>query len=414
MLKKSLFLAISALICQSSFAADVDKDVRQLTSQSYRAQLAQHYDEAKELSLRALSLAESEPGFPPQQLANILIQLAELSQQQNQPDSARNYSLRVLEIVNTPLQVDVQFKSYCLTRIAEISTRAGDPVYAENTAKNAANLIETMLGKDSEHLIGALGELGAAYLAQGNITDASKVIERALKLTKTPAQGTYYKNLFDYAARLYKKTGNLEKANAMEIKAASVFPPPVPSKISTPAALNQGSCKLAYPLEAVRYELTGLNHTQVVIDSTGVPILSRITRSSGWTLLDKAALEGFKQCRFRPALAGQNAVASSLTMEYRWKLDFTAPSVPPTLITNSCTASSEFSIAPDDSESTLRLRFLLDKEGKPQRVVVDSPTTSTDLDQRAIRFIESCRYQLNKSTDGSVTDSANVKLNWKS
>lgn len=412
-----IFLTL-LLTCHPAPAAEVNITAEQLSFQSNLASGAKQYEKARDLAEQALMLAERDPNFSPVKLARILIQLADVNQKLSQLDLAQKYCRRAVDVVATSPSADLRFRAFSLTRLAEILSLAGDPVQAETWAAQALEVVGRAFGPEAQELIGPLGELGAAYLAQDKTAQASQVLERALRISQSAPNivGTYYQNLFIYAARLYRKTGQQEKAAEMETRAkataTTIFAiTNVRPEVTKPVALPN-TCRPAYPREAIRYELEGETYVQLDIDASGAPTNARILRSSGWTLLDRATLDGFSLCRFRPAMKGEQAVPAQVTESFRWRLDAETPGVMPTLVNGSCATSSEFSIVSDSSPSSMRLRFLLDTEGKPIRVVVDTSSATPDVNARAIQFIESCRYQPARAQDKSVIDTTNVRLRW--
>lgn len=406
------------LTCHPTSAAEVTITAEQLSFQSNLASGANQYEKARDLAEQALMLAERDSNFSPVKLARILIQLTDVNQKLSQFDLAQKYCRRAVDVVATSPSADLRFRAFSLTRLAEILTLAGDPVQAETWAAQAFDVVGRAFGPEAQELIGPLSELGAAYLAQDKTAQASQVLERAIRISQSAPNtvGTYYQNLFIYAARLYRKTGQQEKAAEMETRAKSTATiafavTNVRPEVIKPVAIPN-TCSLAYPREAIRYELEGDTYVQLDIDTSGTPTNARILRSSGWTLLDKATLDGFSLCRFRPAMKGEQAVPAQVTELFRWRLNSDVPGVVPTLVKDSCAISSEFSIVSDSSPSSMRIRFLLDTDGKPVRVVVDTSSATPDANSRAIQFIESCRYQPARAQDKSVIDTTNVRLRW--
>ncbi|MFZ6733701.1 tetratricopeptide repeat protein [Undibacterium sp. Ji42W] len=223
MLNKTLpFFFALLLAFNEASAADTTK-IDELSFQSSLASGAKQYVKAKELAQRALTLAEHDPDFPQLRLAHILSQLAMAHQHLNQWAGAQKYARRVIDIAMVSPSADVKFKAFSLTQLAEILTLAGDPAQAETSAAQAVELVEREFGVDTPELIGPLGEWGAALLAQNKTEQASQVLERAIKISRSASNtiGTDYQNLFTYCALLYRKTGQKEKAVEMENKARS-------------------------------------------------------------------------------------------------------------------------------------------------------------------------------------------------
>ena len=223
MLNKTLPFFFALLLGFNQVSAADTSTIDQLVFQSSLASGAQQYGKARELAEQALRLAEREPDFPQIKLAHVLTQMAIAHQQLNQLGAAQQYARRVVNMVMVLPSADVQFRASSLTYLAELLTLAGDPVQAQAPAAQALELVEREFGANAQELIGPLGELGAAFLAQGKTGQASQALERAIKISQSApnTMGTYYQNLFVYCARLYRKTGQQEKAVEMENKAKS-------------------------------------------------------------------------------------------------------------------------------------------------------------------------------------------------
>ncbi|PWF46028.1 TonB family protein [Massilia glaciei] len=211
-------------------------------------------------------------------------------------------------------------------------------------------------------------------------------------------------------ASAYANAGVLEEraiAAAPTIDAVTDARPPAPPPT---ARVLPNSCRLVYPREAILYELTGDVQIKFSVDVLGQPQNLAISVSSGWQLLDKATLNGFSHCRFTPATRDGKPVQVEKEIGYRWTLDSDTPSVPPKLIKDSCSPSKEFTVAAEKTSlPPIRLRFLLDPEGKPYRTVVEG-SVNQDIDALAIKFIENCRYQPTIFEGKPVPNTANIGL----
>ncbi|MBC3918213.1 tetratricopeptide repeat protein [Undibacterium sp. CY18W] len=236
MLNKTLPFFIALLLFFNEVSGAETSTIDQLVFQSSVASGSKQYDKARELAERALTLAEHDPDFPRLKLAQILTQLGFAYQQLNQFDAAQKYSRRVVDIVMILPSADARFRAFSLTHLAEILTLSGDPAQAETLATQALALVERELSSNTQEFVGPLGELGAAFLAQDKTEQASKVLELAIRISEFAPNtvGTYYQNLFVYSARLYRKTGQQEKAVEMENKANSIvttIPIPIVSNV---------------------------------------------------------------------------------------------------------------------------------------------------------------------------------------
>ena len=78
--------------------------------------------------------------------------------------------------------------------------------------------------------------------------------------------------------------------------------------------------KPVYPPEARRRGQEGLVILQVLISGEGLPQRVEMVQSSGYALLDAAALEAVRQWRFSPARIGNLPIASQVEVPVRFKL----------------------------------------------------------------------------------------------
>lgn len=75
-----------------------------------------------------------------------------------------------------------------------------------------------------------------------------------------------------------------------------------------------------YPREARQNGWEGLVVIHVVVDKSGHPSTVAIKRSSGYTVLDEAALKAVKSWRFYPAFLGEIPVEASVHIPVRFEL----------------------------------------------------------------------------------------------
>ncbi|OFA05522.1 TonB family protein [Duganella sp. HH101] len=90
-------------------------------------------------------------------------------------------------------------------------------------------------------------------------------------------------------------------------------------KLST--ADFQGCAKPVWPKEALRKEQTGTVTLAFLIGTDGNVADAKITRSSGFPLLDDAAVAGLRSCRFKPGMVDGKPVSAWQQMQYVWTLD---------------------------------------------------------------------------------------------
>ena len=89
----------------------------------------------------------------------------------------------------------------------------------------------------------------------------------------------------------------------------------------TPPKIDFSSCsKPIWPPTAITNEETGTVSLQFLIGTNGSVIDSKVTKSSGFRDLDKAAKDGLALCRFSPKLDNGVPVEGHLHMQYVWAL----------------------------------------------------------------------------------------------
>jgi TonB family protein len=82
------------------------------------------------------------------------------------------------------------------------------------------------------------------------------------------------------------------------------------------------SCtKPVWPKEALRNEYQGTVTLSFLIGEDGVVRKSRVTKSSGYPILDLAAQEGLDRCKFKPGTENGKPVEAWTQMQYVWTLD---------------------------------------------------------------------------------------------
>lgn len=79
--------------------------------------------------------------------------------------------------------------------------------------------------------------------------------------------------------------------------------------------------KLDYPRSSARNEEEGTTIIESRVDRNGVPLTTAITRSSGFRELDRAAIKGAANCKFRPAIIDGKPVQGLGPAAFVWKLE---------------------------------------------------------------------------------------------
>ncbi|NYE61607.1 TonB family protein [Duganella sp. 1224] len=164
-----------------------------------------------------------------------------------------------------------------------------------------------------------------------------------------------------------------------------------------------------WPAEARRYEIEGTTTIRFEIGDDGKVLRPLVTRSSGWRILDEAALQGIARCVFQPDLeaARQRTV---FPLQYVWKLGGPV-AARPALVADSCAPSGRFAAfreadqRPSDRHGIL-LRFLLNADGAPVRVVAEPNGQPPALVAQAIDYVAGCRFAHAAGQAGERTDTA--------
>jgi len=158
-----------------------------------------------------------------------------------------------------------------------------------------------------------------------------------------------------------------------------------------------------WPDEARRYEIDGITTIRFEIDRNGKVMRPAVTASSGWKILDDAALRSIGQCAFRSGHPG-----GPYPLQYVWKFD-DAPVLHPQLVPQSCqpvdgyTSFRQMDRTPSDANGIL-LRFLVDAQGAPTRIVPEPNGQPAERIVQAIRFLQTCRFAYDPSVQGERTD----------
>lgn len=215
---------------------------------------------------------------------------------------------------------------------------------------------------------------------------------------------------------------------------------------------DAGSCPLpAWPREALLYDLQGSSTVSFAIAADGTVEQARLLRSSGWQVLDQAALRGIGACRFKPGLAAAER-AGPYPMQFAWKLEG-APGVAPVLRDGSCPAAGRFArfvpfatasaaasarasgtasatasakasasasgaisaAGPDAASGTagaggVRVRFLVGEGGAPTRLAAEADGQPAALIAGALDFVRACRFDYDASIPGERSSSVSGRV----
>ncbi|MGJ7915365.1 energy transducer TonB [Massilia sp. LXY-6] len=175
----------------------------------------------------------------------------------------------------------------------------------------------------------------------------------------------------------------------------------------TPTPAGKPCAAPDYPREAVRYELQGITTLRFHLAPDGHVADVQVARSSGWALLDEAAIRTIRSCGFTPEQAAR-AKGAALPVQYVWSLDG-EPSIRPHLVPGSCPAAGRFaSFKPYDKAPSgadgVKVRLLVDPAGKPHGVKPEGAILPPELAGALVKYVESCRFGFDPDIKGQRTD----------
>jgi periplasmic protein TonB len=108
---------------------------------------------------------------------------------------------------------------------------------------------------------------------------------------------------------------------AAQVAARPAEPVPVPVTPPSFSAAYLSNPAPPYPIAARHRHEEGLVLLEVLVSESGVPKEVRVSKSSGFSLLDEAAVEAVKGWKFNPAREGERPVAGGLLVPIRFRLE---------------------------------------------------------------------------------------------
>lgn len=92
--------------------------------------------------------------------------------------------------------------------------------------------------------------------------------------------------------------------------------------VIVPASLDSRACeKPEYPRRSLKNEEQGTVMLEFLIGIDGHVVDSKVAKSSGFEVLDRAALAGLSLCKFKPGTIDGKPEQSWTRMRYVWKLE---------------------------------------------------------------------------------------------
>ncbi|MGB9110836.1 MAG: hypothetical protein WCC39_19275, partial [Telluria sp.] len=134
----------------------------------------------------------------------------------------------------------------------------------------------------------------------------------------------------------------------------------------------------------------------------------QVAASSGWQLLDDAAIHTIEACAFTPAQAAR-ANGAALPVKYVWSLE--GDRLRPHLVPGSCAPSSrfggwrDFDNAPSGVDG-IKVRLLVGANGQPRGVKPEGGKLTPALAEALVNYVESCRFGIDPTVQGERTDTA--------
>lgn len=172
-----------------------------------------------------------------------------------------------------------------------------------------------------------------------------------------------------------------------------------PSMNGKYAAPEMATCSMRpYPENSAKYGEEGTVVLGMLMDVSGAISSTKVMKSSGWRDLDKAAvaMTSARFCTFVVHPDKQNNQSSNwITLVYRWEMDKSdRVESAPELLTETCSKRDGVSVGSNqDLARTVKLRFHLTEDGKLVDIEKQVGRSDADIDERAIKFIQSCRYR---------------------
>lgn len=175
------------------------------------------------------------------------------------------------------------------------------------------------------------------------------------------------------------------------------------------------SCpKPEWPRQALRYELEGVTTLRYAVGMDGRATSASVQKSSGWKMLDNAALSSLSRCiLLDPTPAGVTVPA-----QYVWRLEGEEV-LRPLLVAGSCKASERFGAfrnldkSPANADGVVLL-MLIKSDGGPWSVMAEASGMSPAVVEEAIAHIQSCRFAIDPDVPGKRTDATYGRLPLKS
>ncbi|MFL6659464.1 MAG: peptidylprolyl isomerase [Massilia sp.] len=171
-----------------------------------------------------------------------------------------------------------------------------------------------------------------------------------------------------------------------------------------------------YTPEMTRYALEGKVRLSLLRRDDGAPLQIKLEQSSGWDVLDEAALKQAKLCHF--AVPAAEELGKGDTLELAWTLPGPAAAAAaasaPSMTLNSCSSKTVFRLAAPEAESAYRVRLMVWSDGQIYQPKLGRSTGEADLDQAILDWVSSCKFTPAQGEAGPVPGAAAVRLDVRS
>jgi len=160
-----------------------------------------------------------------------------------------------------------------------------------------------------------------------------------------------------------------------------------------------------YPPEAVKKKIEGAVFVRTLVDTDGKPVKSEIAKSSGYEILDDAALKTASMYEFKPALQNDQPVAVWIS----YKVDFNLSDKKQKEKTAEKDAFIEVEKMPElvyqpepeypveaaekGIEGVVGIKAYINKQGKPEKVKISKSSGQDILDQAALKSARDYRFK---------------------
>jgi TonB family protein len=171
--------------------------------------------------------------------------------------------------------------------------------------------------------------------------------------------------------------------------------------------LPVGDCPAPiWPREAQRYEIEGVARIMFRLLPDGRVSKPRVTKSSGWAILDDATIALAMSCKYTPQQAAE-VQGRELPLEFVWILE--GERVHANMLPATCGPAGRidgfqpFDRQPGDATG-VKVRFLIDKAGAPRGIRIEGQGVDPALADEVLGYLGKCRFEYDPQAKGVRTD----------